>query len=510
MENEFQCDEEFLKGLEDIDWEEDWDELREVLGSDSLCCVDAGCKEATTDTQKNDSQSETALVPKQRFTRRVTEDEISRAVQGRVPVNTVKSTIWCTNVFGDWSKERGIQKTLVEMTADEMNQYLSQFVHEAVKQDGSWYPPNSLYQLIAGLQRHLRESGRPEIAFFDERSPVFDKLRKSLDARMKQLAGEGLGMERKTADPITREMEMELWEKGIFSRETGDGLLNIVYFYNCKFFGLRAGDEHRQLKVQQFSFGIMNDTEYVQFTGSTSKTYNGGLKHKKHSPKVLKIYSVQELGERDMVSCYKYYLNLIPGEGPFYRRPCKPLSAESKPSFSKRVVGKNTLNGLVKRFCAEAGFFGNFSGHSGKVTCATELYINEVDEQLIQAQTGHRSTSSVRCYKRTQEDHILKVSRILQPPPIKKSSSCEYDEKERDHDDDAEKENIQPQTTEKKETAAEPNVTTGASLLPSPNPMALFREFFGSGYEPSRSVPGTGTSFSASNMTFNFNLSNLK
>ena len=88
------------------------------------------------------------------------------------------------------------------------------------------------------------------------------------------------------------------------------------------------------------------------------------------------------------------------------------------------------LNGLVKRFCAEVGIFGNFPGHSGKVTCATELYISEVDEQLIQAQTGHRSTSSVRCYKRTQEEHMRKVSRILQPPPIKKSSSCEYHEKE--------------------------------------------------------------------------------
>ena len=31
------------------------------------------------------------------------------------------------------------------------------------------------------------------------------------------------------------------------------------------------------------------------------------------------------------------------------------------------------LNGLVKRFCAEVGIFGNFPGHSGKVTCATEL-----------------------------------------------------------------------------------------------------------------------------------------
>ena len=130
---------------------------------------------------------------------------------------------------------------------------------------------------------------------------------------------------------------------------------------------------------------------------------------------------------------------------------------------------------MVKRFCTDRGrVYGNFSGHSGKVTCTTELYINEVDKQLIQAQTGHRSTSSVRCYKRTQEEHIRKVSRILQQ-----------------------------QLRRKKLHADEPNVTTGASLLQSPNPMALLRELFDSGYEPSRSVPGTGTSFSASNMTFN-------
>ena len=493
----------FLKGLEDINWEEDWDDLCGLIGSDALCCVD----QLDEICQANEivpyvpsapaaEQSRTALMPlsKQRFSKRVTDEEVSRAIQDRIPTNTVKSTAWCTRIFEDWSKERGVNKELVAMPADVMDTCLSQFVYEAVKQDGSPYPPNSLYQIIAGLQRHLRENGRPEIAFFDERSPVFDKLRKSLDSRMKQLAKDGLGMDRKSADPITREMESQLWEKGIFSRESGNGLLNIVYFYNCKFFGLRAGDEHRQLKVEQFSFGTSDGTEYVQFTGSTSKTYSGGLKHRRLSPKSLKIHSVPELGERDMVGCYRYYLSLIPGEGPFYRRPTcsKVTSLFEKPSFTKQVVGKNTLNSLVRRFCTEAGFSGNFTGHSGKVTCATELFVNNVDEQLIQIQTGHRSTSSVRCYKRPHDEHVQKISKILQPPPCKKGTTAVVAAAV-----DDEKENVDQADWEK--PCVEP---FSQAMTPTLNPMALISGFFGGSRVPQATIPA----FSAGNMTFNFNL----
>jgi hypothetical protein len=82
----------------------------------------------------------------------------------------------------------------------------------------------------------------------------------------------------------------------------------------------------------------------------------------------------------------------MPLDGPFYRRPSQSLL---QPSFTKHVVGKNMLSGLVKQFCSEAGYEGHYTGHSGKVTCATESFKNNNDEQLIQLQTCHRSTSSV-------------------------------------------------------------------------------------------------------------------
>ena len=88
------------------------------------------------------------------------------------------------------------------------NNYLAHFVHEAVKKDVvTLYPPNSLYQIVVSIHRYLRESGRPDVSFFDSHSLAYDTLRKSLDVRMKALTAEGFGTERNSAQPITNDME---------------------------------------------------------------------------------------------------------------------------------------------------------------------------------------------------------------------------------------------------------------------------------------------------------------
>ena len=69
--------------------------------------------------------------------------------------------------------------------------------------------------------------------------------------------------------------------------------------------------------------------------------------------------------------------------------------------------------------CTLAGLKGNFTNHLGKVTCATRLFHNNFDEQLIMRQTGHRS-NAVRAYKRPGIEHDLKISHVLQPPSPKR------------------------------------------------------------------------------------------
>lgn len=50
--------------------------------------------------------------------------------------------------------------------------WMSRFVPEVRKKDGSEYPPNTLHH-ISGIPRHLRESGRPDISSKIPRSPIF-------------------------------------------------------------------------------------------------------------------------------------------------------------------------------------------------------------------------------------------------------------------------------------------------------------------------------------------------
>ena len=300
------------------------------------------------------------------------------------------------------------------MPSNDINSYLARFVQEAKRRDGKNYPAGSVNNIVAAIQRYLRENGRPEINFYDKNDLTFDLLRKSVDARMRELNSAGEGTIKKQAQPITPEMEATLWDKGIFSRETSKGLLNVVFRYSCKLFGLRAADEHRDLKVSQFIIGD-NDAghHYLRYVGKTCKNWQGGLGQKKVKPKDLTIFADPSRGDRCVVSCFELYLSLIPPSDRFYHR----LIGNSPPCFSVQVIGVHKLETIVKDFCKEAGFYTN---HSGKVTCATELFKHNVDEQLIMQQTGHRSTDAVRMYKRPSIEHQIQVSQILQPPAPKR------------------------------------------------------------------------------------------
>ena len=71
---------------------------------------------------------------------------------------------------------------------------------------------------------------------------------------------------------------------------------------------------------------------------------------------------------------------------------------------------------MIKVICDRAGLKGIFTNHSGKRTCATQLYIAGVDEQEIMARTGYRSEKSVRKYKQSCPEIQDKIAGILDPP----------------------------------------------------------------------------------------------
>ena len=102
---------------------------------------------------------------KARFTKPLSETQMTDLEKGPVMPNTEKSTAWALRTLNDWRNERNKQSATGDISplyllekpeAEKLNFWLSRFVVEARRKDGEPYPARTLYLLLAGLLRYGR------------------------------------------------------------------------------------------------------------------------------------------------------------------------------------------------------------------------------------------------------------------------------------------------------------------------------------------------------------------
>lgn len=398
---------------------ENFDELdeKDVEFGNFTFDVDEFLKELEKQDNIKTEQYDVRTDPPERFGKPVNSTEIKELHKSQESTNTRRNTSWGVKVFDDWRKSRnansGLEMQLPDLlscSSQDLDHILSCFVIECRRADGSPYPPKTFYQLCAAILRFMRDN-EIDLNFLDGKDMRFRNFRKTLDARMKQLATEGIGVTIRQADPISPEMENALWEGGHLGMKTSVALTNTIFFYNCKLFGLRGLDEHRSLVTEQFKLDKISDKMFITFYGRTSKNFAGGLNQRNLTAKEVK-HDCGPDGPRNLFHVYQTYIDMV-GPGSMYRRP---LAGEGL-KYSKQVMGVNKLGKIIKDMCSGAGFHGNFSNYSGKRTCATNLFQSGIEEQLVMSRTGHRSTA-VRNYKRPSQEQLSAVSMALNPPKL--------------------------------------------------------------------------------------------
>ena len=127
-----------------------------------------------------------------------------------------------------------LSNDLVDMDNDTINYWMPRFLLEVSKLNGLEYPPNSIYQMICGLQHHLQQS-RPGLSLF---SSMFAIMQRTLDAKMKQLRSSGLGVEVKKAESITIEEEEVMWQCGALDDQDPRTLLYTIFYLIGVYFAL--------------------------------------------------------------------------------------------------------------------------------------------------------------------------------------------------------------------------------------------------------------------------------
>ena len=115
----------------------------------------------------------------------------------------------------------------------------------------------------------------------------FSSFKRVLDSEMKSLQGLGLGSNIKRAEPISRNEEEILWEKGILGNSSPQVLLDTMVYKCGVFFALRNGQELRDLQFSQFKLTEKESHKFIVYTENVSNNRPGGIKQQKVEPKIV-------------------------------------------------------------------------------------------------------------------------------------------------------------------------------------------------------------------------------
>jgi hypothetical protein len=132
-------------------------------------------------------------------------------------------------------------------------------------------------------------------------------------------------------DNLTDQDEAKFWELQLLGSNSAESLINTVYFYNGKLFGLRS-NEHRMLRVCNIK--VLDN--FIIFDETSSKTFHGGLKDLKKEPRYIKheCHKVGEIHTPCLLSIYSLYLDKVKDIAgrvdAFYFRPKRDGSMGSR------------------------------------------------------------------------------------------------------------------------------------------------------------------------------------
>ena len=109
--------------------------------------------------------------------------------------------------------------------------WLTLFIAEVRKKDGSPYPHKTVYRLLTGLLRHMRSVNVECPNFLDTNDSRFATFHNGLDNVLRELCGKGIGAQTQRTEAFTKADEESLWQSGVLGIDNPKSLLYTVFLY---------------------------------------------------------------------------------------------------------------------------------------------------------------------------------------------------------------------------------------------------------------------------------------
>ena len=116
--------------------------------------------------------------------------------------NTAQKTERDVRLLERFLKTKDEDRKIEDIPAAELNEFISEFIISVRTKDGNEYEPTSLRSLMASFERHLKKKGYSASIINDL---VFEKTRKVLQSKQKQLKKQGKGNKPKALVALTTE-----------------------------------------------------------------------------------------------------------------------------------------------------------------------------------------------------------------------------------------------------------------------------------------------------------------
>ena len=178
-------------------------------------------------------------------------------------------------------------------------------------------------------------------------------------------------------------------------------------------FGLRGGSELYNLTKSNVLEITKENTKYLVYQETSSKTNAGGLGQRRIQKKRVEIKENVAAGDRCIVRIFRKYASRC--DPTVHHIFCQPIP---KPTthrwFSKQRLGLHSCQGMLKNMAQSAELEGRITNHSLRKATVTRLCENIIDDTVIKSITGHRSKEGLDAYKKLGERSMEEAFNVLQ------------------------------------------------------------------------------------------------
>ncbi|XP_008167591.1 zinc finger MYM-type protein 2 isoform X3 [Chrysemys picta bellii] len=257
------------------------------------------------------------------------------------------------------TKSVKLKEDLLSHTVAELNYGLSRFVNEIRRPNGENYTPDSIYYLCLGIQEYLYGSNRKDNIFINPSYETFEQeLNKILKSWQPSILPDG--------SIFSRVEEDYLWRIKQLGSHSPFALLNTLFYFNTKYFGLKTVEQHLRL-----SFGTvfrqwkknprtMDSKACLRYqvsslcgADSEDKITTGKRKHEDDEPVFEQIENTSNPA-RCPVKMFECYLSKSPQNlnqrmDVFYLQPECSVSSDSPVWYTSTSLDRNTLEHMLVR-----------------------------------------------------------------------------------------------------------------------------------------------------------------